>query len=393
MYHSSTKIKYDEDDGSEKTDGDCVAQTTTAVFFNRGMISVFLVFILVLLIFVLPISLNLQPYNLDKVRLESSLNLQELASETIRKSSSREMWHIQRGFKYRCLFGIMTNFKNLDRVLTNFHTYDPEEFHLQINFYENEEIKIPENTSSIFYSHIRGFKPIFWHAVAWEARALDYEYTFFMDDDFVFSTDVFHFAGLYQQARFFNSTISAPNIIVPDFKSRVGRHKGTYRNQQDWHHFAIDTDHIETDAFMMKNAFFIFFMRTIIISEILNSGWGPDCLFCSVAKFHEDVFGPFACLHSPPYGLYHLNLHSLTQQKKYVADTNYDAIDMYRAKWGKKYNEQCQKLKLDVITFDYNYLLTPDPFYQEVETPRNFTYFKTVHLKGYTESAVPNTEA
>jgi len=225
-----------------------------------------------------------------------------------------------------CLFAITTSRFRYQDVLQQFYQYrNDTDFHLLLNFYDND--MPPELSNSSTTTFIHGFttKSSFWGALTRNV-VQDYEYVWYMDEDMMFGLNFFPFFQYLHHIRAIKAVISTPKIIR--VSEEHNRHQGTWMKEDLGQEFIQVAEKIEVDSFMFVTDAWIYFRENIWI-DTPNSCWGPDCFWCKLFNVVTD-FGDIACARSLQYGIVHLNWKSLTGSSTFSKDDGIAAIEMYK---------------------------------------------------------------
>ena len=180
----------------------------------------------------------------------------------------------------------------------------------------------------------------------------NYDYVWFMDDDMLFSKDVFPYDQFLQVVRKADAVISSPKIIRDTGKTK--KHKGTVIGETLSSKFFEKVDMIEEDSVMFKQEAWIFFHDNILM-DTPNSDYGADCVWCPI--FTIEHFGKVPCLRALHYGLIHTNGRTLAiPNVHYGKDGAHNrAKDLYGKKIKSMYNDTikmiCDPNRLTVETF------------------------------------------
>lgn len=200
-----------------------------------------------------------------------------------------------------------------------------------------------ENKNNIMISRIPGYKSKLWANI--DSRvAQNYEYVWFLDDDFVFNKDYFPFDQFMNQVDSNDAVLSSPKMI---------RHKRTtddvwdgIRSREEFGAEAGEVvNFIENGSFLFKSKAWIWFQKNFVI-DTPYSDWGPDVIWCHVLKqerLHGNTnFGKVDCFLSLLYGMIHIDTKSLTSIKSYDSGSkdksNQKALSAYKMKLQEKYH-------------------------------------------------------
>ena len=124
------------------------------------------------------------------------------------------------GFSKRiCLFVISTHLENYELIVEQFESYDPSKFGLHVNIYNRRftsrtmtQVLQQLKSHSITVTYIPGIKPKVWKFIG-RPEVDFYEYVWFLDDDLIFSKNIFPFDQFIHIVREYDAVISTPKII------------------------------------------------------------------------------------------------------------------------------------------------------------------------------------
>ena len=267
------------------------------------------------------------------------------------------------GFSKRiCLFVISTHLENYELIVEQFESYDPSKFGLHVNIYNRRftsrtmtQVLQQLKSHSITVTYIPGIKPKLWKSIGRSEVDL-YEYVWFLDDDLIFSKNIFPFDQFIHIVREYDAVISTPKIIR-DSKD-APKHKGTVTSETIGSQFFEVVDVIEIDSFMFKSDAWVFFHENILI-DTPNSDWGPDCVWCQIFNIEPMPYGNISCLRSSHYGIIHTDSKT-NKMSRALNKANTNALQSYSSKMNRIFH---QKIKLNChpkiskhIKFDNKYL-------------------------------------